>query len=110
MIPRLGPGFHEGDRGNLDIGYEERDSLSLQLFCKPCMINVVVGGERVADFVEGDAHLLEICLHDPERSRPADVNQKARSAGADHPIVGGAVADIHDRRGGPLGHFPLCAA
>lgn len=88
VVLRLCPGLHDWDGINLNIEYEEGNTFSLQFLGKPCVVNMIMGGKRVANLTQGDVHPLEICLHSSEGSRPADVNQQARSPRTDNPVVG----------------------
>lgn len=88
IVPRLGPGLHDGDGANLHVEDEQGHAFPLHLLCKPGMVDVIVGGERVANLAQGDAHLLEAGLHGPEGARPTDIHQQAGSTLAHHPVVG----------------------
>jgi len=88
VIRRLCPGLHERDGVDLDIEHEEGNAFLLQFLGKARMVNVIVGGERVADLAQGHARPLEVRLHDGQSPRPADVNEQARGARADNPVVG----------------------
>lgn len=95
-IIRFGPGLHEGDGVHLNIEDEEGNALSLQFLGKPCMVNMIVSGEGIADLAKRDAHLLETRLHGAQGTWPADVHEQAIGASAHHPVIGGAVADVRD--------------
>src|SRR5512137_2840217 len=62
------------------------------------MIDVIVGGKRIADLVQGDVHLPEVGSHEPESPRPADIDEQAGGSRADNPVVGRAVTYIYDRQ------------
>jgi hypothetical protein len=51
------------------------------------VVNVVVGGERVANLAEGYARLPEVRLHGSKGPWPAHINEQARGAGAYNPVT-----------------------
>lgn len=88
VIAWFRPPFHERDGWRLNIKHQQGNAFAFQFFGKAGVVDMIVGGERVADFVQRHPHLPEIRLHHAERSRPADIDQQARSACADYPVVG----------------------
>lgn len=96
VVPGLCPRLHDWDGVHLDIEYEERNAFPFQFLGKTRMVNVIVRGECVPDLVQGHAHSLEVRLHGSKGAGPADIDKQTRSARTDDPVVGRAVADIHN--------------
>ena len=61
------------------------------------MVTVKVRREPVRDLGKRDVLASEFLLECAEHAPPAQVHEKPRSAYAQHPEVGGAVADVDDR-------------
>jgi hypothetical protein len=87
MVLWLGKLLHPRDRRDLGFQHEQRHAGQLQVLGSAGMVDVVVGREPVADFLEWHAHALEIGEQGPDQARPTQVDQQPRSASADHPVV-----------------------
>jgi len=73
VILWLCPSLYNWDGVNLDIEYKQRNAYPLQFLTKTCVVNVIVGGERVANLVEGHTHPFEIRLPSSKSSWTANV-------------------------------------
>ena len=88
---------HRRDRDDLRFPHEQRHAARLEVLRRAGVIDVVVRRETVADLGERDPRAPEVVQQFGDHARPAEVHEQARPTCADHPEVGGAVADVHDR-------------
>lgn len=53
VIPRLYPGLHDGDGVRLNIEHEQRNALPLHFLGQSGVVDMIVGGKRVANLAQG---------------------------------------------------------
>src|SRR5262245_60617188 len=92
--------LHQMNERHLDIDHQQRHPGILELLREAGVIDVIVRGETILDFTQWDVRPTEVRAHRAHRARPAEVDQHSRSAGANHPVIRRAVADVDDRYGG----------
>ena len=104
IVRRLRPLLHQRNRVHLLLHDEQRHTPALEIFRGAGMIDVVVRGEPVAEFIERHAHPVEVREQGASHSRPTQVDQQAIPPGTHDPEIRGAVADVDDGGRNKTGH------
>lgn len=74
VVVRLRPLLHQRKMRKLEIDHEESHTGELEILGEPGVVDVKVGGEAVANFLERNSPAAEIGLHLSHRAGPTQID------------------------------------